>query len=506
MTMLRTFVDAEPAAFPDGQRSLAGPLCPAFEAARPHIGLLVLFGPEVRAFLYSGLAARLARHGRVSVITTNPASAAFSRLGDGAVQAAPREAPPHAVRRLRGWNRRLQDAWMNTQGESRWRNQPPPGLTASGPVPRTVRPGTGCPLWLRNAHQLERSLSFLSGGGKDWKSLCQRLGLDCLVAADYASPAASMALAGAARNHVATVVLTNSWKDVYAHPNVDTPPDWIGVPGQPEADHLRRSSPHLRAGRIAVVGSLHLERFLKPGGIPDRAEFCAQAGLDPARPFICYTAASPQAVCGEQAIVAALLETVAHHPARPQVLLRLNPREDGERFRALRARFSHCVSRCAPHCVVQRPRWEWDAANDWNAPLPEDLETWIATVHHAAFNVSIPSTVTLEFAAMGRLTLNVCFDAAPQPPGASNARYWDAPFYRQIRTSPLVAGAFSAAEFRALLDCRLSEPGAWRLSPRRCAASPVEEAEKLVCAALAAKTGSRPRDAWGRWRLSRLPS
>jgi hypothetical protein len=88
---------------------------------------------------------------------------------------------------------------------------------------------------------------------------------------------------------------------------------------------------------------------------------------------------------------------------------------------------------------------------------------------------------------MGRLTLNVCFDADPRGPQTSNARFWEAPFYREIRKSPLVTGAFSPHEFRELLACRLSDRGFWSLSPPRCDASPVEEAEKLVCAALAAR-------------------
>jgi hypothetical protein len=487
MSLLRTFVPSMSVVFPDTQQNLVRPACRPLEPNRPHIGLLILFGPEVRAFLYSGLADRLARHCRISVITTNPASAAFSTLGEGEVHAVPLETPSHRLERFRGWNRRLHDAWMTTQGQARWRHEPQPTGQAGG------MPGTGaaqsprdCPRWLRTAHLMEQSLARISGNGKTWERLYQQLGLDCLIAADYASPAAVMASLAAARKNVATVVLTNSWKDVFAHPYVDVPPGWIGVAGQPEADHLRRASPHLGPDRIAVIGSLHLERFLRPGGIPGRGEFCRRAGLAAARPFVCYTAASPRAVSGEESIVGALLEATEHHPARPQVLLRLNPREYGERFRPLQARFAHCV--------VQKPRWEWEAENNWNAPLPEDLDTWVATVHHSAFNVSIPSTVTLEFAAMGRLTLNVCFDADRQPPQAANARYWDAPFYRQIRKSPLVAAAFSGPEFREMLVCRLSERGAWRLSPPRRANSPVEEAEKLVWSALAAcrgKTRSR---------------
>jgi hypothetical protein len=485
MNLFRAFAQSMPVAFADTQRDVARLAERAAEPYRPHVGLLMLFGPEVRAFLYSGLAERLGRHARVSILTANPASEVFSTFRHGEVHAAPREAPSRPLKRFRGWNRHLHDAWLATQGQARWRHESSPPLAVSSiPTTSVAQTPKRFPRWLRTAHLMEYSLARHSGDGQSWERLLERLGLDCLIAADYASHSAAMALLAAARQNVATVVLANSRKDVYAHPYVDVPPDWIGVAGQPEADHLRRMSPHVRPDRIAVVGSLHLDPFLRPAEILSRDEFCRRAGLDASRPFLCYTAASPRAVTAEESIVRALLEAVEQHPARPQVLLRLNPREPGDRFGAVQARFSQCV--------VQKPRWEWDPTNDWNAPLPEDLDTWVAAVHHAAFNVSIPSTVTLEFAAMGRLTLNVCFDADPQPPHASNARYWDAPFYRQIRRSPLVAGAFCGEEFRELLACRLSDRGAWKLAPPRRAASPVEEAEKLVFTALAAR-GAKSR-------------
>jgi hypothetical protein len=487
---------------------------------RAHVGLLILFGPEVRAFLQSGFARRLAEHFRVSVITANPASAAFSEAAPWQVYQAPEMPAASPLQRLRGLDRRIHHAWMQSRWHARWRHEPlrngeardarANGIfgarAASAPAagalanrdPRAgdpednasarahatdappfgvARSGNDRPLWLRTANFVERSLGRWAAGGKLWERFYEELALDCLVAADYSSPSAVEALLAASRKGVSSVVLANSWKDAYTHSYVTSPPTFLGVSGQAEAQYLRGANPHLAAHPIAVVGSLHLERFLRPDGIPGRAEFCRQAGLDASRPFLCYTAAAPAAVSNEESIVEAMLAIVKNHPSRPQVLLRLNPREDGERFRPLRARFGNLV--------LQKPRWEWDPRHDWNAPLAADLDTWAATVHHATFNVSIPSTVTLEFHSAGRLVVNVCFDAKPQPPETSNARFWDAPFYQRVRNSPFVAGAFSESEFRELLTSRLDAPGAWRLSAPRRDTSPVDEAERLVWSALA---------------------
>jgi hypothetical protein len=165
----------------------------------------------------------------------------------------------------------------------------------------------------------------------------------------------------------------------------------------------------------------------------NRAEFGRKAGIDPARPFISYTAASPAAVEHEELVVEALAKALG---CETQILLRLNPMEDGSRFAALPAKY--------PFVVIQKPMWEWDPANDWNCPLAEDSEMWVATAFHAGLNVSVPSTVTMEFASLQKTVVNVCFDLPqPLPTERSCRRFWDAPFYAEARRSLGVEGAFS---------------------------------------------------------------
>jgi hypothetical protein len=164
-------------------------------------------------------------------------------------------------------------------------------------------------------------------------------------------------------------------------------------------------------------------------------------GLDSSRPFLCYTAAAPAAVLNEDEIVACILEAVKTGviSGNPQVLLRLNPMEDGSRFNEIRSRY--------PNLVVQKPEWEWEPNKDWCCALENDVALWVAIVQNSALNVSISSTVTLEYAALGRPVVNVCFDLPDLlPPDKSNRRFWDAAFYGEIRDRNLAVPAFSREE------------------------------------------------------------
>ena len=87
-----------------------------------------------------------------------------------------------------------------------------------------------------------------------------------------------------------------------------------------------------------------------------------------------------------------------------------------------------------PNLVIQKPEWEWMPEQDWCCPLPSDVPTWVFIVSNSLMNVSISSTVTLEFARLDRPVINVCFDLpVALEPTLSNKRFWDADFYSDVR-------------------------------------------------------------------------
>jgi len=453
--------------------------------SRRHVAFLIAFGPEVRAFLYSGLIPRVAAKHLVSVITAHPGSGAFLSLERIPLIVMPEGGEANMLQRVRYWSEVLHEEWLRSRGRQRWRHYlPPPGRAGGGagrfrPLARVLARIPGVP---RLAHWAENRYALGAGTHWEWKRLYQQGRIDCLVTSSYASARTLPAIQTAINLGVRTVILPNSWKDVYAKPYVPATPDRIGVWSQSVASDLIAANPHMPKERIAVCGSLHLAALADHSAVMDRDEFCRKFGLDAARPIICYTAAAPAAVRNEERIVEALLEAIENGtiPHSPQLLLRLNPMEDGARFRGLGQRYRTLR--------VQKPLWEWSERQDWCCALPEDTELWRATVYHSAVNVSIASTVTLEFAALGRPVINICFDLPEdQPASSSNKRFWDAEFYREVREAGAAAPAFSFPELVAriaeALEGRLRQTRPPTLFP---VPSPVQAAADLIESALAA--------------------
>lgn len=437
---------------------------------RRSIAILCAYGPEVRAFLHSGLAGELSRRHEVAVITVRPESGAFRGLDGLPVLRMPTSCECTLLQHVRYWSDVLHEEWMRTRRGQRWRHYLPRENGLSGNGGRFRRIARAVAHWesaAAAAHVVEGWCGRRWGTHKEWRQLFQGAGIECVLCCSYASQRTLPALQTAANLGLTTVVVPNSWKDVYSKPYVPLVPDRLAVWSEDVARDLRSVNPHVGPERIAVCGSLHLERFIEPGAVMDRVAFCARFGLDAARPFICYTAAAPAAVRNEECVVEALLRAVesGRVAGQPQVLLRLNPMEGGGRFGGLVRR--HADLR------LQKPLWEWDAERDWCCALPEDSDLWVATACHAAVNVSIPSTVTLEFTALGRPVVNVCFDLPEeQPAAASNRRFWDAEFYREIRESGLAAAAFTEGELVERISEALLRTGHGTGSSRAARAQP----------------------------------
>ena len=397
-------------------------------------------GPDLRAFLYSGLAEALAQDGAVSFLAPKAAAGYIPdvySVFDSAEHLSPQ---PDTVRRAA----RLLDIWterdIRRTGGERWVN------FASGVAGRSLRqrvqdlltsirvPG-GATLLRRRIASAAPNPSFAE--------LLHEIEPTRVVLSNAATPLAIEVLRTARQLGVATVVVQNSWKDAFSRPSIPVSPDVLATETQTALDQFSRFNPRLAATTL-VAPSLHAETFRRDEYRMDREDFCAAASLDPARPIACYTAAAPRAISGERALVAELLDAMERDERLRdvQLLIRLNPMEDDP------AAWDALVE--GRSATIQRPDWDWHADALWSCPTPADSRTWVSTVLHSAVNISIPSTVTKDFLRLGRPVVNPVVDEASE-------RFWDAPFYREYHGHPQVRAAYSGGEIAGALAAVLAD-------------------------------------------------
>ncbi len=287
----------------------------------------------------------------------------------------------------------------------------------------------------------ERFTASLMGGTTAWKRALSDAGVDALICASHNSTRTLPALQTAANLGLPTVVLENSWKDVHRRAYAPSVPTAVGF--TTEAALEAYVEVNGRPAEFDVCGSLHLSALARTGTI-DRSDFCQRLGLDASRPIICYSTARAGVVKQELGWMQRLWRRFQEIAcARPQLLVRTNPMDEFDAFAGL--------SQCADVALL-KPIWEWDPSADWCCPHQEDGLIWASAIRHSALNVSLASTVTLEFAAFGRPVINPVFEAKAK-------ELFDSSFYGEARGHGWAQPASTWAELEELILRGLAEPG-----------------------------------------------
>lgn len=373
----------------------------------PVIALLVAYGPETRSFLQSGLAERLATRSRALLTTPRPDSPALKIWG-GPILAMPEQPEGAAMRKLRAGAARVRGNFAE---------------------------------WGSLARGAERFAGNLVGGSDAWAGFYRRHHVDAVVTASYSSARTLPALQSANNLGLKTIVLLNSFKDVYTQPYAGAPPSALSVFGDREAERFRYANPEY-AGDLRVGGSLHLAAVLSRRGEIGREELCQRLRLDVRRPIVTYCAAAPGSSEDEVDWVRRIAHEAPMWPGHPQLLVRGNPMDETHRFDGVEA-------------PVWRPAWEWRRGRDWCCPAPHDAPLWSAALEQSALCISSPSTVTTEFVAAGKPVLNLCGPEAWR-------RLWFADAYADVREQGWATSIFDMAELRSAtgraLDGQLEPP------------------------------------------------
>jgi hypothetical protein len=156
-------------------------------------------------------------------------------------------------------------------------------------------------------------------------------------------------------------------------------------------------------------------------------------------------------VPGEPVIVENIAAMLREIPgtARPQLLVRVSPKDRTGRFDQLKQRAKDILF----------PEVPWEAA--WLTPKADDGYLLVNSLRHAAVGINVGSTISLELCMFDKPVINVGYN----PPGLDISpvdipRYYNFDHYRPIVESGAVMLARSEGEMRELLIEALDNPDA----------------------------------------------
>jgi hypothetical protein len=223
-------------------------------------------------------------------------------------------------------------------------------------------------------------------------------------------------------------------------------------------DFLLFMYPEIPAERVHVTGSPQFDRHLNPAYRLTRDEFFRRIGLDPSRPLIVYTTATPQLIDHEIEITQHLADAVRDMKFAygAQLLVRQHPRGFGSDYPVLRQRYPGVAVYPPPTTIPYR-----SAEHEANVVrlILEDEPMHLATLAYQDVQVNVSGTMIVDSAILNKPSVGVYYDIpADIPEGISVRRFYQRSDMRPIVESGGVRLANSPEEALDLINRYLKNP------------------------------------------------
>lgn len=256
---------------------------------------------------------------------------------------------------------------------------------------------------------------------------------------------------------IPTATFIFSWDNLTSQGRITLPYDYFLVWNESLKVQLLEMYDWIKPGNVFVTGSPQFDFHFRPQFHLSRENFCDRVGADPARPIIFYATGMPNHMPGEPEIVEGIADILRQEfdvASRPQLLVRVYPKDRSQRFDELKQRRGDILF----------PKVEWEQA--WLTPKFEDSYDLVNTLRHCAMGINVASTVSLELCMFDRPAINVGYNPkSVDEAELSFAEYYGFDHYKPVVESGAVQVANSENELANMIRSALANPG--ERSPQR---------------------------------------
>lgn len=429
--------------------------------ARPHVLLVVPRGEAVRNFLYSDTLPTLAAAARVTVLTVvhdEEFVGPFRSLTEE-ILPLPELAASRWVYYLRTLTENAHDRWLwSAVAQNNWELRDRRAAQRGKRWQRWLVKGAARALaWPGALHaltRLEQGLHYRLRPTSAMDRLLERLRPDLVFNGSHIHGlAGELPLRVAQRMGIPTAGFIFSWDNLTSRSRIFVPYDHYLVWHEGMRRQLLSIYPRVPAANVHVTGTPQFDFHFQPQYQLSREETCRRLGIDPARPYVCYTAGIAHHFPQEHRHVELVIRLLGELdlPERPQLVVRVNVKDTSPEMRAL-------AERGLPDVIFPPVQWDRERA----IPRQEDLAVYSGLLRHAALGINAASTVSLELLAFDKPVINLDFD----PPGSDlpwclgYERHIRFDHYRTVAESGAVMVARSAADMARFLRRGLTAPEA----------------------------------------------
>lgn len=423
----------------------------------PRVVVILPRGEAVRNIVYSEALRLLTARSEVWLLSVQPNSDVWNLMKNFCQHIDPLVTPKdrRVVRVMRDILDSAHGRWLWSEAaKERWRLR---DIEARKPLPRFKRSAKKL---VSRPFANQHGLTFLSAL-ESWSSRVLRtsdhyLNLFCAIRPDLVFNASQVhgtsavqAVRAARWLGIRTAAFVFSWDNLTSQGRIIPEYDSYLVWNDSLKRQLMAIYPGVTPQQVEVTGTPQFDFHFDEEFHLDRATFCHKIGADPGRPLVLYTTGMANHMPGEPHIVEQIANMLRRMDdlARPQLLVRVYPKDQTGRFEELRRR--------RPDILFPPVAW----VPNHLTPEPQDCVDLTNTLRHAAVGINVASTVSLELCMFDKPVINIAYN----PPQADKesidfARYYDFDHYLPVIDSGAVALARSPGQLEALIRDALLHP------------------------------------------------
>lgn len=266
-----------------------------------------------------------------------------------------------------------------------------------------------------------------------YERLLTDLDAELVVAFSLEGPREMALMEAARRMGIKTAVMIRSRDNLSAKIQHMPRADAYFVWAEMTKDLLVSMYPMVAPEQVRVTGSPQFDRHLDPAYRLSREEFFAQIGLDPARPLVVYTCATPHLIEHEIHITQHLADAVrdGRLARNAQLLIRQHPRGFGSDYPLLHQAHPG-VAVYPPVTDVPYRSEEHEAAVV--KLILEDEPMHLATLAYQDVQINVSGTMLVDSALLDKPCIGVYYDIPADIPRGKSVRG----FYRRSDMKPII--------------------------------------------------------------------
>lgn len=249
--------------------------------------------------------------------------------------------------------------------------------------------------------------------------------IDLLLTTGYASSFAKTCVITAQKRGIGVYYLVNSWKDLFIN-NFLPFQNLQGLFVWSESmkhDYLTQM-PYLKNEVFICSGNPTFDVLVDYTPTNERSFYATKYQLPINAKWLLYTMMPVGITTDEIETIRFTAEYLLNDfsPEEVMILVRKNPTHQSSDFEGLNFPAN---MRVAEHFC------SFDKINDMIVQSPAGEQEWLDLLHHCELNLSVPSTVSLEFITLNKSVLNIAYNASGER-DERITQFFDAGFYRPL--------------------------------------------------------------------------